>query len=231
VLALAFSPMADNTSLLIGAGVALLGYDYISNRGKKKSWRIPFWESVGVVDILVYPALIIICTPFIFNSYSRVKKVFSVQRNKPYMQQLKSGLTYFGMEEDFTEFLDPSNAKIQHTTDDAYYFGALVVCIAILGLFAYPNKLLGTDEEKDVEESDSDDEDDVEHVPTRRVKREKKEKKEKSEKKAKKAYEEDVGAPADSGVLDRVQQKKKLASKVQRKLGKDYYGDQNKIMG
>jgi hypothetical protein len=48
-------------------------YEY-SQRGQKKSWRLPFWESIGVVDIIVFPILLIVCMPFVFNQYSTVKK-------------------------------------------------------------------------------------------------------------------------------------------------------------
>ena len=36
--------------------MALVGYsvyDYTQKRGQKKAWRLPFTESIGIVDILV----------------------------------------------------------------------------------------------------------------------------------------------------------------------------------
>jgi hypothetical protein len=215
------------------AGMAIVGftvYEY-SQRGQKKSWRLPFWESIGVVDIIVFPILLIVCMPFVFNQYSTVKKVFSIQQNKPYMQHLKTALGYIGMEEDFDGFFDRYNYTIKYSTDDVLIFGILIASLGFLNYLSFPNKLLDEPEYESEDDSDDDDDDDDDDEPT--PKKVKKEKKATKVKKVKKAVPLDPAAQAkaEADAAAAAHQKRVAASKVVRKMDKDYYNDRKQVTG
>jgi hypothetical protein len=129
------------------------------------------------------------------------------------------------------DIADRYNYTIKYSTDDVLIFGILIASLGFLNYLSFPNKLLDEPEYESEDDSDDDDDDDNEPTP-KKVKKEKKATKP-VVKKVKKTVPLDPAAQAkaDADAAAAAHQKRVAASKVVRKMDKDYYNDRKQVTG
>ena len=128
------------------------------------------------------------------------------------------------------DIADRYNYTIKYSTDDVLIFGILIASLGFLNYLSFPNKLLDEPEYESEDDSDDDDDDDDDEPTPKKVKKEKKATK---VKKVKKAVPLDPAAQAkaEADAAAAAHQKRVAASKVVRKMDKDYYNDRKQVTG